>query len=100
MTAGGGSFAGNGFSQGSGYRGRHGGYARSGYGYPAFAFGAGYDDGYYGDDAAWDYRAGYYDQSYAFAPSDGSSDCARRFKSYDPGSGTYLGHDGRRHSCP
>jgi hypothetical protein len=26
--------------------------------------------------------------------------CARRFKSYDPGSGTYLGYDGLRHSCP
>jgi BA14K-like protein len=26
--------------------------------------------------------------------------CARRFKSYDPGSGTYLGYDGLRHPCP
>ena len=26
--------------------------------------------------------------------------CARRFKSYDPASGTYLGYDGLRHSCP
>ncbi|WP_414472558.1 BA14K family protein [Microvirga sp. M2] len=26
--------------------------------------------------------------------------CAQRFKSYDPASGTYLGYDGRRHSCP
>jgi len=26
--------------------------------------------------------------------------CARRFKSYDPGSSTYLGYDGLRHSCP
>lgn len=26
--------------------------------------------------------------------------CAQRFRSYDPGSGTYLGTDGRRHSCP
>ena len=26
--------------------------------------------------------------------------CVQRFISYDPGSGTYLGHDGRRHSCP
>ena len=29
-----------------------------------------------------------------------SSFCVQRFRSYDPGSGTYLGHDGRRHSCP
>ena len=26
--------------------------------------------------------------------------CARRFRSYDPGTGTYLGNDGERHSCP
>lgn len=26
--------------------------------------------------------------------------CAQRFRSYDPGSGTYLGYDGLRHSCP
>ena len=26
--------------------------------------------------------------------------CMRRFKSYDPESGTYLGYDGYRHPCP
>ncbi|WP_316230588.1 BA14K family protein [Bradyrhizobium sp. SZCCHNR1051] len=26
--------------------------------------------------------------------------CAQRFRSYDPGSGTYLGNDGLHHSCP
>lgn len=26
--------------------------------------------------------------------------CARRFRSYDPGSQTYLGRDGLRHPCP
>jgi len=26
--------------------------------------------------------------------------CARRFRSYDPYSGTYLGRDGYRHRCP
>ena len=26
--------------------------------------------------------------------------CARRFRSYDPNSQTYLGRDGRRHPCP
>ena len=26
--------------------------------------------------------------------------CMQRFKSYDPGSGTYLGRDGYRHPCP
>jgi BA14K-like protein len=35
--------------------------------------------------------------SYAMSP--GSGDCALRYRSYDPASGTYVGHDGRRHSC-
>jgi hypothetical protein len=26
--------------------------------------------------------------------------CSRRFRSYDPASGTYLGNDGMRHPCP
>jgi hypothetical protein len=26
--------------------------------------------------------------------------CLQRFRSYDPGSGTYLGSDGFRHPCP
>lgn len=26
--------------------------------------------------------------------------CARRYRSYDPGTQTYLGRDGVRHSCP
>jgi hypothetical protein len=26
--------------------------------------------------------------------------CIRRFKSYDPDSGTYMGYDGVRHPCP
>jgi hypothetical protein len=29
-----------------------------------------------------------------------ASDCAARFRSYNPATGTYLGFDGRRHSCP
>lgn len=29
----------------------------------------------------------------------GSNDCAARFRSYDPTTGTYLGFDGRRHPC-
>jgi hypothetical protein len=28
------------------------------------------------------------------------ANCARRFRSYDPNSQTYLGRDGRRHPCP
>ncbi len=30
--------------------------------------------------------------------TDGAS-CAARYRSYDPASGTFLGHDGRRHAC-
>jgi hypothetical protein len=35
--------------------------------------------------------------SYARSPDDGH--CAQGYRSYDPASGTYMGHDGRRHSC-
>jgi hypothetical protein len=28
-----------------------------------------------------------------------ASSCARRYRSYDPASGTFLGYDGHRHSC-
>lgn len=34
------------------------------------------------------------------AQSNAASYCAQRYRSYDPGSGTYLGRDGLRHSCP
>ena len=30
--------------------------------------------------------------------ADGAS-CAARYRSYDPASGTFLGRDGRRHTC-
>jgi hypothetical protein len=38
------------------------------------------------------------DNSYANMDAS-SSYCARRYRSYDPASGTYLGRDGRRHTC-
>jgi hypothetical protein len=28
-----------------------------------------------------------------------SASCGERYRSYDPTSGTFLGHDGRRHTC-
>lgn len=31
---------------------------------------------------------------------DAEAYCSQRFRSYDPRSGTYLGNDGDRHSCP
>jgi hypothetical protein len=54
----------------------------------------GYDDGgYYGGD----------DTPYAYVGNQGltddDSDCAQRYRSYDPATGTYLGYDGQRHPC-
>ncbi len=40
---------------------------------------------------------------YAYQPGysgDAEGYCLRRFRSYDPRSGTYMGYDGRRHPCP
>jgi hypothetical protein len=86
-------------------------------------WGYGYYDnpGYYYDDYAYDqdyaYAPGYtYAPGYSYAPgyarapgyvaapTYGSGDdvayCQQRFRSYDMASGTYMGYDGRRHSCP
>lgn len=61
-------------------------------------YGRGY--GYYDDP----YYYGYYDEPSVAVVQDGGGDsvayCSRRFKSYDPASGTYLGYDGKRHPCP
>ena len=41
--------------------------------------------------------------TYGAAPAYGNDAvqyCMNRFRSYDPGSGTYLGNDGYRHACP
>jgi BA14K-like protein len=41
--------------------------------------------------------------NYYYPPQGSSGDqtwCARRYRSYDPASGTYLGHDGMRRRCP
>jgi hypothetical protein len=53
----------------------------------------------------WGYGAPYYGPPppVYYAPPvdpDAVAYCARRFKSYDPASGTYLGYDGIRHPCP
>ena len=48
---------------------------------------------YYGPPVA--YGPGYPAPGYG-----GNAACASRFKSYDPATGTYLGHDGARHPCP
>jgi hypothetical protein len=87
------------------------GYYAYGPGYPAPAYGPGYgyeDDGYvassgYADDGYGPEYAQGPDEEYAQGPAPGGnaqSYCASRFRSYDPRSGTYLGFDGVRHSCP
>ena len=38
--------------------------------------------------------------AYAYEADPADAYCFRRFKSYDPRSGTYLGYDGYRHPCP
>jgi hypothetical protein len=44
------------------------------------------------------------EDAYAFEGDDevvaARSFCAQRFRSHGPGSGTFLGYDGRRHRCP
>ena len=86
--------------------GYYGGYR----GYPpgyAYAPGYGYDDAYgyepdyaYGTAPGYTYSPGYaYGQGYGTGGRDDAY-CAQRYRSYDPASGTYLGYDGVRHSCP
>jgi hypothetical protein len=77
--------------------------------------GYGYDDNYayspgyaYSSGPGYAYTAG---PGYAYAPGPGYATsygddgndvayCQQRFRSYDPSSGTYMGYDGLRHSCP
>ncbi|WP_139372866.1 BA14K family protein, partial [Nitrobacter vulgaris] len=69
-----------------------------GWGSPYYSYSSPYyGSPYYGDDD-------YYDDGPTAVQSNGSgrdaSYCQQRFKSYDVRSGTYLGHDGKRHRCP
>jgi hypothetical protein len=61
----------------------------------------------YGPGPGYYYPQGYYGApapAYYGAPPPGDDAdteyCMRRFRSYDPQSGTYLGNDGHRHQCP
>jgi hypothetical protein len=102
------------FSGGGGggvYRGGYGGGYRRGGGGGGFIpgavagaviGGAVASQGYYGQPGYYDDQSQYYDDSVAVAPEGGDdvAYCSQRFRSYDPGSGTYLGSDGYRHPCP
>jgi hypothetical protein len=80
------------------------------YGQGAYGPGYGYGPGYaYAPGPAQGYvPQGYVPQGYvavspyagSYAGGDATAYCLQRFRSYDPGSGTYLGLDGMRHSCP
>jgi hypothetical protein len=52
----------------------------------------------------YDYGAYYYGPPVYYVPpplyDPAVAYCMRRFRSYDPYSGTYLGYDGYRHPCP
>ena len=88
---------------GGGWRGGgwRGGWRGGGWGYYGGGFAAGAILG--GMLAApYYYPAPYYaDPGYYEEGPDGAVDyCMRRFRSYDPRTGTYLGNDGYRHPCP
>jgi hypothetical protein len=79
---------------GGGYRGGY--YGGGGWGWGGFAAGAALGALLA---APYYYRGGPY--YYDYGPPDSAvAYCLRRFRSYDPRSGTYLGYDGYRHPCP
>jgi hypothetical protein len=84
---------GYGYDYGSSYYGYNPGYSTSYYPSSYDTSGTDYDLGYYG----W-YPG--YSTSYSTSGGQDAAYCAQRFRSYDPGSGTYLGYDGQRHPCP
>lgn len=105
---GGGGWHGSGWRGGyggwnGGYGGWGGGYGAD-YGYGAAGLGLGLLGGAIIASQAPYYGSGYgYGSGYAYPDNGGyvsSAACASRFKSYDPASGTYLGYDGFRHTCP
>jgi hypothetical protein len=100
--------AGGGWAGRPGYGGGGwGGGYRPGYGWGAAAAGAaigtglaysGYSDPY-GSYGYYDQQASYVQPDYG-AQSDPIAECARRFKTYDPASQTYIKSKGVRASCP
>ena len=56
-----------------------------------------YGGGPYYAAPAYEVEPGYYEEG---GGGGGVEYCMRRFRSYDPRSGTYMGYDGQRHPCP
>jgi BA14K-like protein len=84
--------------------GRRGGH-RGGGGIAAGIAGALIGGAIIGATRPYSYPPGYYYGPAYVAPppyvdDDAVAYCLRRFRSYDPYSGTYLGFDGLRHPCP
>jgi BA14K-like protein len=63
------------------------GYSSGPSGYNSYAYAPGYS---YSPGSSYGYRVA----------EDAVAYCKQRFRSYDQASGTYLGYDGQRHSCP
>jgi hypothetical protein len=64
-----------------------------GSGAPSYAFEPNGQGHYYNSAAGPSFAGGPMDQG-------ANASCQARFRSYDPATGTYLGFDGIRHSCP
>ena len=64
--------------------------------------GSNYCDPYSGYCNSGSYAYGSYAPAYGatYGASDAVAECARRFRSYDPASQTYLSYSGQRVSCP
>ena len=82
------------------HRGGHGHYRGDGAGVAAGLIGGMILGGMLAGPRYYDYAPGpYYGPGY-YGGGDPVGYCMRRFRSYDPGSGTYVGYDGYRHPCP
>jgi BA14K-like protein len=67
---------------------------------PYYGYGYGYPGPYYaGPPVVYGPPAAVYGGPAPMA-GDPTAYCMQRFRSYDPGSGTYLGYDQMRHPCP
>jgi hypothetical protein len=67
----------------------------------SFGFGIGAPYAYGAYDGYYDGYGGYAAVPLGQSRTDADEAyCERRFRSYDPASGTYLGYDGQRHPCP
>jgi hypothetical protein len=90
-----------GWGHNGGWRGHQHGFGR-GFGFGAAAAGLLLTAPYWG--GGYGYGYGPYDDDYysgqRYAYGGGVDRCEATFRSFDPGSGTYMGYDGARHRCP